>query len=463
MKSVLFAGAAGAVLAFGAAASAQDHSHHTPAPAPAAAQQPAPASAQDPHAGHGPAPSADPHAGHITLEGVHHGAGMYGSYPMNRESSGTSWVPDAAPMEGWHVRQGPWTAMLHGSIDLVHSSQGGPRGDDKTFSTSMLMGMAQRPLGRGTLGLRGMISFDALMGREGYPLLFQTGETANGEHLVDRQHPHDFIGELALSYSMPLSERNSAFVYLGYPGEPALGPPAYFHRFSGMFSPESPIGHHWFDSTHVTFGVATAGLVLDRFKVEGSVFTGREPDEDRWDFDEPKFDSTSVRVSWNPTSNLALQVSRGDIESPEALEPETDVVRTTASAIWHRSFGAGNDAQVTLAWGRNDKSEGPATDAWLLEGAVRLQERHILFGRAERTDKDELFPGHHEDDEHADLAHRVWQVGKLSVGYVFETPLAEHVKFGVGGLVSAFDIPAELKPVYGEPEAGMVFLRLRVG
>ena len=456
MRSVLFAGAAGAVLASGAAASAQDHSHHAPAPAPASAP-----AVQAPHAGHGSAAAADPHADHMTLEGHRHSAGMYGPYSMNRESSGTSWVPDTSPMEGWHLQQGAWSAMLHGSVDLVHSSQGGPRGDEKTFSTSMLMGMAQRPLGRGTLGLRGMLSFDALMGREGYPLLFQTGETAGGEHLVDRQHPHDFVGELALSYSAPLGERNSAFVYVGYPGEPALGPPAYFHRFSGMFSPESPIGHHWFDSTHVTFGVATAGLVLDRFKVEGSVFTGREPDEDRWDFDEPRFDSTSVRVSWNPTPDWALQVSRGDLESPEALEPETDVVRTTASAIWHRRFGAGNDAQVTLAWGRNDKSDGPATDAWLLEGAVRLADRHILFARAERTDKDELFPEHHDDD-HGDLGHRVFEVGKLSVGYVFETPVAEHVKFGVGGLVSAFDVPGELKPVYGEPDAGMVFLRLRI-
>ena len=92
---------------------------------------------------------------------------------------------------------------------------------------------------------------------------------------------------------------------------------------------------------------------------------------------------------------------------------------------------------------------------------MRLAERHILFGRAERTDKDELFPEHHDDD-HGDLGHQVFRVGKLSVGYVFGTPIAEQLKFGVGGLVSAFDIPSELKPVYGEPEAGMLFLRLRI-
>jgi hypothetical protein len=114
---------------------------------------------------------------------------------------------------------------------------------------------------------------------------------------------------------------------------------------------------------------------------------------------------------------------------------------------------------VTLAWGRNDKSDGPATDVWLLEGPVRFQDRHVLFARAERTEKDELFPEHH-DDEHAELGHRVWDVGKLSVG-VYETPVAEHLKLGVGGLVSAFDIPRELRPVYGDPGAHMLFVRLR--
>lgn len=55
------------------------------------------------------------------------------------------------------------------------------------------------------------------------------------------------------------------------------------HRFSGMANPEAPISHHWLDSTHVTFGVATAGLVYKGLKLEGSVVTGREPDENRWD------------------------------------------------------------------------------------------------------------------------------------------------------------------------------------
>ena len=149
-----------------------------------------------------------------------------------------------------------------------------------------------------------MLSLDPAMGKGGYPLLLQTGETADGhEHLVDRQHPHDAFMELSASYSHPLGETGAAYIYAGLPGEPALGPSAFMHRFSGMDNPESPITHHWLDSTHVTFGVATVGYSWhDKMKLEGSLFTGREPDQSRWDIETPKLDSWSVRASWNPSS-----------------------------------------------------------------------------------------------------------------------------------------------------------------
>src|SRR5205807_2579197 len=241
--------------------------------------------------------------------------------------------------------------------------QGGPRGDTKTFSTSMLMVMAQRPAGEGTLGLRAMVSADPLMGKRGYPLLLQTGEAANGEPLIDRQHPHDLFMELAASYSRPLGERSSVFLYAGLPGEPALGPPAFMHRRSGEDNPEAPITHHWLDSTHVTFGVVTLGYVHGAFKIEGSAFHGREPDQARYNIETGRLDSASMRLSWNPSANWALQVSRGRIHSPEQLEPGVDVVRTTASVAYNRPLAAGN-WQTTLAWGRNAKSDRAATNAY---------------------------------------------------------------------------------------------------
>ena len=131
---------------------------------------------------------------------MHHTmSGMYGAYPMTREASGTSWQPDSSPHEGIHDMAGEWMTMIHGYANLIYDDQGGPRGDSKTFSSSMLMLMGQRRLGEGTLGLRGMLSADPLMGKDGYPLLLQTGETADGRTpLIDRQHPHDLFMELAV-------------------------------------------------------------------------------------------------------------------------------------------------------------------------------------------------------------------------------------------------------------------------
>jgi uncharacterized cupredoxin-like copper-binding protein len=388
--------------------------------------------------------------------GQHEMRGMYGGYPMSRESSGTSWQPDASPHQGIHAMYGDWSTMTHGFANLIYDRQGGPRGDRKTFSTSMLMMMSQRPVGDGTLGLRGMVSADPLMGKSGYPLLLQTGESANGAPLIDRQHPHDLFIELATTYSHPLSERSSIFAYIGLPGEPALGPPAFMHRFSGEDNPEAPISHHWLDSTHITYGVMTLGYVHDNMKIEGSVFRGREPDENRYNIETGKLDSASVRLSYNPTKDWALQVSRGHIKSPEELHAEFDVDRTTASAIYHRSFGAAS-AQTTLAWGRNAPSHGEATNTFLLESAIRMSRTHTFFARAERAEKNELFlPGDPRADEK-------FRVGKLTLGYVYDFPRDGHFKIGIGGLVSKYSLPGELNSTYGsDPTSFMLFVRVKI-
>jgi hypothetical protein len=390
---------------------------------------------------------------HAASSADHEMSGMYGGYPMSRESSGTSWQPDSSPHQGISGMYGEWMTMTHGFANLIYDYQGGPRGDSKTFSTSMLMLMAQRRLGEGTLGLRGMVSADPLMGKSGYPLLLQTGETANGQTpLVDRQHPHDLFMELAASYSHPLSERSSVFAYVGLPGEPALGPPAFMHRFSGEDNPEAPISHHWLDSTHITYGVVTLGYTFDRFKIEGSAFRGREPDQYRYNIESGKLDSASVRLSWNPTRDWALQVSRGHIKSPEQLEPEVNIDRTTASVIYHRTFGS-NQWQTTLAWGRNAARPGVTTNTYLLESAISVAQRHIFFGRAERADKHELLP----------LADTKFQVGKLSAGYIYDIPIAQHLKVGIGGLVSKYSLPSDLQSSYGSsPTSYMIFARLKI-
>jgi len=384
----------------------------------------------------------------------------FGPYPMTREGSGTSWQPDATPMGGLHFTAGEWSAMAHGFVNLVHDRQSGPRGDRKTFTESMAMAMAHRPLGAGTLGVRAMVSLDPTNGRRGYPLLFQTGETADGTTpLVDRQHPHDFFMELATSYSVPLAKDASAFVYIGLPGEPALGPPAFMHRYSGMRNPEAPLTHHWLDSTHITFGVATLGASKGPFQLEASWFNGREPDPQRWNIETRRFDSWSARFSYNPTAELSMQISHGDLKSPEQLEADTRVRRSTASISHHRKT-ATTEWATTLAYGRNRKSGGHANTTepgWLLESTVVLHNRHTFFGRAEQVRNSELF-------EDGDPLHgQAFRIRKLTLGYIFDLAKTGPVTWGLGGLVGLHDTPARLDPVYGSaPRSYMVFLQGRL-
>jgi hypothetical protein len=422
--------------------------------------------------GHGapPAAPADPHAGHNMagkdtskpdempgMEMSHAMTGALGPYPMTREASGTSWQPDASTHESLHVMQGPWMVMVHGVLNGVYSSQGGPRGDDKAFASGMLMGMAQRPLGdAGTLQLRAMLSPDPFMGKRGYPLLLASGETADGvTQLVDRQHPHDLFMELSASYSQKLSARDSVFVYAGLPGEPAFGPPAFMHRLSILDSPEAPISHHWLDSTHITFGVVTAGIVHDGWKLEASRFHGREPDEHRYDIETGSLDSTAVRLAWNPTANWSLQTSWADVKSPEQLDPDENQTKWSASAIYTVPFGDGGWWSTTGAWGR--RSSGHADlDAWVLESAVKPNAAWTIFARAERTENNELTTvgGHHGP---------VYTVAKASIGAVRDWRISEHVSFGVGGLYAVNFVPGGLERDYGgDPDGGMAFIRLKL-
>ncbi len=391
-------------------------------------------------------------------------SGMYGSYPMTREASGTAWVPDSSPHEGLHYMAGPWMLMLHGFATQVYDHQGGPRGDNKNFLESMFMMMAQRELGPGTLGFRTMLSLDPAMGENGYPLLFQTGETADGEHhLIDRQHPHDLFMELALSYNLKLSDTNSVFVYGGLPGEPALGPATFMHRFSGLDNPEAPITHHWLDSTHITFGVLTLGYVYDKAKLEVSGFKGREPDENRWNIESPRIDSYSYRFTWNPYRDWSGQVSYGNIHSPEQLEPDVDTERVTASIAYNRSFGK-NNWQTTAAWGQNKNEDhhfeahSERLDAYLVESALSVNRKHTFFGRAETAEKNELF------NEEEPRAGNVYDVGKLSLGYIYDFLNLSFGEIGVGGLGSVYSVPSAIRDVYGDsPTSYMLFVRAKLG
>ena len=460
MKQYLLAAASAAAFLLPSPALAQHSGHEGHGAEPATVPEP-PAEAdhsqmdhsQMDHSAMGQDAPADDHSQHGQMTGA------LGNYPMTRDSSGTAWQPDNSAHMGSMYQSGDWSLMAHGVLNVVHSTQGGPRGDDKTFLAGMLMGMASRPVGDGKLQFRAMLSPDPLMGKKGYPLLLASGETADGvEHLIDRQHPHDFFMELSASISQNIGPRSSVFLYGGLPGEPAFGPPAFMHRESIMDSPEAPISHHWLDSTHITFGVLTAGLVLDRFKLEVSRFNAREPDQHRWNIETGPLDSTAVRLSWNPTAELSLQGSWGDFKEPEQLEPGVDQRRWSASAMWAKEVAADIKLAATLAWGRKSikhHDEWWNDDAYVAEASLKTG-GWTAFGRGELTENRELL----EDEEHGEA----YKVGKISVGAIRDFRIAKHWSLGVGGLFAVNFVPDGLASYYGgnNPTGAMGFVRLKL-
>ena len=328
---------------------------------------------------------------------------------------------------------------------------------NQNILNSLLMFMGRRELEDGALGVRMMLSADPQMGKSGYPELFQTGETADGVHpLIDRQHPHNLVMEAAGTYSLNLSADSAVFGYAAVAGEPALGPPAYMHRFSAMDNPEAPLSHHWLDSTHVTYGVVTAGYVRGRIKFDASAFNSREPNQYRYNVELGPLDSYSARLSYNPLPDLSLQVSSGRLASPEQLQPSVAIRRSTASASYNRML-ARVQWQTTVAFGRNDPQPGIASDAWLLESELIFADVNTFFGRAERVAKDELFlPGQ-------PLYGRTFTVNSLSLGYIYDFTRLAQARIGLGGLITAYRYPALLDETYGSgPISYMLFVRVKL-
>ena len=344
------------------------------------------------------------HMHHMTMDSTGEMHGMTHSFspnlPMNRNGSGTACMPDATPMHAYMLESKKhWQFMFHGSIFFGFNKQdlfrGGSRGGQRFSAPNWFMGLAQKQIGKKDLfSFQLMLSLERLTeGGEGYPLMFQSGETWNGKRIVDHQHPHDLFAGIGVGYTHAFNKDVDLSAYIGFPGEPALGPVAFMHRLSSFNNILAPISHHWQDATHITYGVGTIGLRWKWFKAEGSIFTGREPDENRWDFDMPRFDSYSYRLSINPHKELALQFSQGFIHSPESIEPSINVVRYTASVIHSHVFqkpyteNKGAYISSTLAWGLNVNHPGYNEHSILVESNFHWN-RWALYTRYEWVQKD---------------------------------------------------------------------------
>ncbi len=437
-KQSLFAGAAALALT-AAPVLAQDHSGHDMSQMPM---------------------EAPPETGDTQIVDHHEN----GTMPMRdapiqpAEGSGTSRLPLAeGAMHGVHFMPGGgWMVMAHGYAWGVYTNQSGPRGDTKIYVQSMAMVNAERETDWGRIQLKSMMSLEPVMSNRGYPNLFATGETAGGKSLVDRQHPHDLFMELAARVDVNIADDAKVFIYGGPVGEPALGPSAFMHRGSAKLNPEAPITHHWFDSNHITYGVSTAGIANSTLQVEASIFTGREPDERRWNIEKPRFDSWAVRTTWTPNANWAMQFSTAHLKQPEFLiHPDENEQRTTASVQYAGESGL----SAMLAFSAKDRRPGPTLTAFLAEANWDLGEHHTLFGRIENVKNDELFP-----DEASPLHQTPFRVTKFQAGYAYRLPITGPLNLALGGTVSAYAKPNALDAAYGNsPMGATVFAKLSIG
>jgi len=391
---------------------------------------------------------------------------------MTRMGSGTTWIPDAVILPSRDRMLRDWMIMTHGFVFLQYDKQTGDRGDEQFGSLNWVMMMASRNLAGGHFQARTMLSIDPLtVSNRGYPLLLQTGETYRGQRLHDRQHPHDFWMELGLLYQREITPRLAWSVYAAPAGEPALGPVAFMHRPSAMDNPAAPLGHHWQDATHVSFGVLTAALFTNTWQLEGSIFNGREPDENRWNIEPIKLDSYSGRITVNPTRNWSVTAGYGYLKSPELLEPDESMRRVTASVLHGAQIGDAGQIASTFVWGANQHGgETDFSSSFLLESEAILDRSNTIFGRAEIVNKsagdlvvEEPFvtaggvalPGF--------AAGEHFNVASAQLGYIRDVARFHWSTLGIGAAGTLNFVPKSLEPYYGSknPLGLFVFLRMR--
>ena len=158
------------------------------------------------------------------------------------------------------------------------------------------------------------------------------------------------------------------------------------------------------------------------------------------------------------------QISAGRIAGPERQTPG-DVVRATASLHYTRPMGFGNAWSTSVIWGRNhDTFTRRDLNSYLAETVYPVRRKNFLTGRIERVDKDELFA----DDpaleaQLARSAGSTFRIAAYTVGYTRDLGAFRDVETGVGANVTAYTVPAAIRPYYGARPFGVtMYVRLRL-
>jgi hypothetical protein len=386
---------------------------------------------------------------------------------IHHGTSGTSAEPNSTPIPMLMTTKDDWALMFHANVFVLDEQQSSSRGGDKSFSTNWFMGMAQHKLGPGTFTARLMLSLEpATVSERRYPLLFQQGETAFGKPIVDGQHPHDFIMELAALYDVRIGEQNLLSFYFAPMGDPAIGPTAYPHRASASENPVGTLGHHQEDSTHIADDVLTVGLTHGIFRIEGSGFHGREPDEFRWDLDSGKINSWSTRLTVQPGLNWSGQLSYARLASPEVLHPAQDQTRLMASVMYNRRIRQGRwdgNWASTLLWGRTRSIlDDTILNSYLLESTLRFHIRNSVWTRIENAGRtNELLSGGNLSPPNLQ-EKPIGHVQAFTFGYDRDFDFVPHLLSALGVQFTGYGVPSTLQPIYGAHPVGVaIFVRLR--
>ena len=382
---------------------------------------------------------------------------------VRHAGSGTSAEPDSTPVPMLMKMKGKWTMMFHANAFVLDQQQSSPRGGDKFFSTNWFMGMAQRSLGPGVFTARAMLSLEpATIAERRYPLLFQQGETAYGKPIADGQHPHNFFMEIAALYDLKLGSNGLLSFYAAPIGDPAIGPIAYPHRASASENPLATLGHHQEDSTHIAEDVVTLGVAYRIARIEASGFHGREPNENRWNISQGKIDSWSTRITLQPGKNWSGQYSYGRIASPEALFPNENQERMTASAMYNRPLHSGNWAS-SLIWGHTKSlQDNSVFDSYAFESTLRFLTGNHAWTRIENAERsNELLLGENALPPNFQ-EQPIGRVQAYTLGYDRDFDLIPRLATAIGAQVTFYGVGENHKPVYGSHPAGLaLFLRVR--
>jgi len=170
-----------------------------------------------------------------------------------------------------------------------------------------------------------------------------------------------------------------------------------------------------------------------------------------------KFNSYSWRLSFNPSKAWALQFSQAYIKSPEALHPEENIWRYTASAMYATPVSMNGKYFIsTFVWGMNDLGKNDREHSVLLEGVQQLP-KQAIYGRYEFVQKsaEELVL----EDEYGD---KLFNIHKLTLGTNRQLFDIGPIQF-LGGIQASINVPPNtLQNLYGKaPVSGQVYVQFR--